>query len=350
MNKWRTLKSLKRVSSILKLNIMKKLNLTLIALTLIFALTTSCKKHENGYNLKARTTKEFTAKYGAQKQTIQLDASALPKTITLLGGTQITFPAGSIKQGGTNVTGTVTVEAYEMLKRSAVILSGSNTNHISGAPLVSDGFIFVDVKSGGNSVDQNLSTPIKISIPTNRTGITQLWNGVAADNGAPLAAAQDAQMAWQAPKDGANGQQGREVNAIDNAFTFNFGNLGWINCDVFYSYSNPKTTITVQVDNNPGSFANFRGFNGETFVFFCAKGSNVAAQLYTPDGPNKVKSYDNMMPIGVEGKMLSFSIKDGRYYYAEQEITISASQAVILSLTETTEAQIQNTINSLDTY
>src|SRR5690606_17085993 len=113
---------------------------------------------------------------------------------------------------------------------------------------------------------------------------------------------------------------------------------------------NPKTTVTVQVNNNPGSFANFRGFSGETFVFFCAKGSNVAAQLYTPDGPNKVKSYDNMMPIGVEGKMLSFSIKDGRYYYAEQEITISASQAVILSLTETSEAQIQNAINSLDTY
>lgn len=329
---------------------MKTLNLTLIALTLILTVASSCKKREDGYSFKTKTTKEFITKYGAQKQTAQLNASELPKTITLLGGTKITFPVGSLKKGGVDVTGTVTVEAYEMLKRSAVIFSGGNTNHISGAPLISDGFIFVDVKSGGNSVDQNLSTPIRISMPANRTGITQLWNGVAADNGAPLAAAPGAQMAWQAPKGGANGQQGREVTAIGDAFTFDFGDLGWINCDVFYSYSNPKTTLTVQINNNPGSFANFRGFSGETFVFFCAKGSNVAAQIYTLAGPNKVKSYDNMMPIGVEGKMMSFSIKDGKFYYAEQEITISASQAVILNLAETTEAQIQSAISSLDTY
>ena len=328
---------------------MKTLNLTLIAITLIAVLTVGCKKHENSFLIKAKNTKEFGQLYGAQKQTHQVDASALPKTITLAGGSKITFPAGSLTKGGVAVSGTVVVEAYEMLKRSAVVFSGSNTNHISGAPLVSDGFIFVNVKSGGSSVDQNLAVPIKISIPTNRSGVTQLWNGVAADNGQPLAAEDDAQMAWEAPK-AANGQQGREVAAIDNAFTFNFGNLGWINCDVFYSYTNPKTTVTVQVNNNPGTFANFRGFSGETFVFFCAKGSNVAAQLYTPDGPNKVKSYDNMMPTGVEGKMLAFSIKDGKFYYAEQEITITASQAITLNLAETTEAHIQNAINSLDTY
>ena len=96
--------------------------------------------------------------------------------------------------------------------------------------------------------------------------------------------------------------------------------------------------------------ASFRAFGGETFVFFCAKGSNVAAQLYTPNGTNKVKSYDNMMPIGSEGRMLAFSIKDGRYYYAAQETTISANQNVVLTLAETTEAAVQAAINSLDNY
>jgi hypothetical protein len=247
------------------------------------------------------------------------------------------------------VTGNVSVEVFEVLKRSAVILSGTNTNHASGAPLASDGFIFVDVKSEGTSVDQNLTVPIKISIPTKKTsGFTQLWVGVdQADK--PIVAAAGAQMGWAAPR-AANGVGGKEVGVTASNFTFDFGNLGWINCDVFYSYANPKTTITVDVANNPGTFASFRGFSGETFVFFCAKGSNVAAQLYTPNGANGVKSYDNMMPIGVEGRMLAFSIKDGRFYYAAAETTISANQNITLTLAETTEAAVQAAINSLDSY
>ena len=57
-----------------------------------------------------------------------------------------------------------------------------------------------------------------------------------------------------------------------------------------------------------------------------------------------------MMPIGSEGRMLSFSIKDGKFYYASEEITISANQNITLTLSETTEAAVQAAINSLDNY
>jgi hypothetical protein len=288
------------------------------------------------------------AKFGSQKQLKEINASALPQTLTFLDGTKIIFPVGSLTKGGIPVTGNVSVEVYEVLRRSAVLLSGTNTNHASGAPLESDGFIFVDVKSDGSSVDQNLAVPIKISIPTRKTsGYTQLWVGVdQADK--PIVAAAGNQMGWAAPR-AANGQGGKEVGVTASNFTFDFGNLGWINCDVFYSYANPKTTVTVDVVNNPGTFASFRGFSGETFVFFCAKGSNVAAQLYTPNGSG-VKSYDNMMPIGAEGRMLAFSIKDGRFYYTAVETTISANQNITLTLAETTEAAVQAAINGLDNY
>ncbi|MNR51835.1 hypothetical protein D3C85_1715730 [compost metagenome] len=56
------------------------------------------------------------------------------------------------------------------------------------------------------------------------------------------------------------------------------------------------------------------------------------------------------MPIGIEGKYISFSIKDGKYYYAEQATTITAGQHITLTLAETTEAAIQQSINSLNTY
>ena len=327
---------------------MKALNLKSALLIAIVSLSIACKRENPVKDHTVSTAKEFTSRFGAQKQIREINASALPQTLSFLDGTKITFPAGSLTKGGVAVTGNVTVEVYEVLKRSAILLSGANTNHSSGAPLASDGFIFIDVKSNGQSVDQNLAVPVKISVPAKREGVTQLWLGVDQEN-KPLIAAAGNQMAWEAPKP-ANGVGQREVSATQAAFTFDFGNLGWINCDVFYNYSNPKTTVTVDVANNPGTFASFRGFSGETFVFFCAKGSNVAAQLYTPDGTGKVKSYDNMMPIGSEGRMLSFSIKDGKFYYASEEITISANQNITLTLSETTEAAVQAAINSLDNY
>lgn len=333
---------------IFKIMNMKTLNLTSALFIVLIALGVACKKENPGKGNIANSAKEFTDKFGAQKQIKEINASALPQTVTFIDGTKVTFPVGSLTKGGIPVTGNVTVEVLEVLKRSAVIFTGANTNHASGAPLASDGFIFIDVKSNGASVDQNLAVPVQIAIPAKRDGSTQLWVGVD-QNDKPLAAAAGNQMAWAAPRK-ANGQVANEVSAAQNAFTFNFGSLGWINCDVFYSYSNPKTTVRVEVLNNPGTMASFHSYSGETYVYFCAKGSNVVAQLYTPDGPSKVKSYDNMMPVGAEGRMFSFSIKDGKYYYAAQEITISANQNITLSLTETTEAAVQNAINSLNNY
>lgn len=332
---------------------MKNFNLTsalFTALIALFTLSVGCKKQNSGDDngSTVNTAKEFTAKFGAQKQIKEINASSLPQTLTFIDGTKITFPAGSLTKGGIPVTGNVTVEVYEVLKRSTVIFTGANTNHSSGAPLVSDGFIFVDVKANGLSVDQNLAIPIKIAIPAKRDGATQLWQGVdQADK--PLVAAANNQMAWAAPRN-ANGVGMKEVSVAQSAFTFDFGNLGWVNCDTFYSNASPKTTVRVEVLNNPGSMASFHAYSGETFVYFCAKGSNVVAQLYTADGANKVKSYDNSMPVGAQGRMFAFSIKDGRYYYAAQEITITANHNITLSLAESTETAVQAAISSLDNY
>ncbi len=324
---------------------MKKLNLTYAIVAIITLFTAACKK-DGTIIVNAKSAKEFAAFYGPQVQNVKINGN-VSNTFTLKGGTKIIIPAGAIKLGGVAVTGEIVIEAMEVLKRGDVLFSGTNTNHISGAPLASDGFIYLNASVNGTKADKGLGAAIKIAIPANRTGGTQIWEGVEKVGA-------DDQMAWQAPNQNPAGGGGvqikGEVDAAGGTFTFDMGNLGWINCDVFYSYTNPKTTTRVTLVNNPGALASFRAFSGETFVFFCAKGSNVAAQIYTPDGANKVKSYDNMMPIGVQGKYLSFSIKDGKYYYAELETTIVASQMVTLTLQETTEAQVQTAINSLNNY
>lgn len=321
---------------------MKKFNLILTIFALVILTFGACKKDKNNVSA-ANNAKEFTALFGPQIQNVKINA-AVANSFTLKGGTKITIPAGTLKRNGVPITGDVNIEAMEVLKRSDVLFSGTNTNHISGAPLASDGFIYLNATANGSAVDKNVSGLIIISIPAKRSGVTQIWEGVEK-------VGNDEQMAWQAPVAQAGGGGiKRETDAVAEQFTFNMGNLGWINCDVFYSYSNPKTTTRVILANNPGSLATFRGFSGETFVFFCAKGSNVVAQLYTLDGANQVKSYDNVMPIGAQGKYISFAIKNGKYYYAEQETTITASQIVTLNLAETTEGTVQQAINSLDGY
>jgi hypothetical protein len=340
------------------MNVMKTLNLkntfsrkcsntlSIIAIALLVtALFQACKKDKDRSSRNsANNAKEFAILFGPQAQRIQINAD-ISNTFTLSGGTKITIPVGAFKVNGVTVTGNVVITAGEFLKRSHVVFSGTNTNHISGAPLTSDGFVYLNASVNGNNVDKQLGANIQIAIPTANARATQIWEGVEKVDNAN-------QMAWQAPAQNPNGAGGvpRESIPAGGFYNFQMGNLGWMNCDVFYNSTNPKTTVRITVANNPGAFASFMGFNGETFVFFCAKGSNVVAQLYNTDGPNTVKSYENMMPIGSEGKYISFSIKDGKYYYAEQETTITANQNITLTLSETTEAGIQQVINALNNY
>lgn len=126
-----------------------KISSLVIAAAMLF--TVACKKDKdnNGVNNVANNPHQFVEAFGPKSQLSTIDVSTLPKTITLAGGTKITIPAGGLKVGGVAVTGNVTVQAIEVLKRSDVLFFGANTNHISGAPLASDGFIYVDIKSNG---------------------------------------------------------------------------------------------------------------------------------------------------------------------------------------------------------
>lgn len=314
---------------------------TLAALfTAVIVFFAACKKNDAPAPANpVQDTRDLLEKIGPQVQSFSFNANELPKTISLKGGIKVTFPAGSLTKNGNVVTGSVTVDAVELLKRSDIVLFGANTNHISGAPLQSDGSFLIDVKANGEKVDQQLKVPIRVAVPAKRDGGTQLWIG--ADT------VQGNQFAWQPPRQGA-GQV--DVKAEQGQFAFDFGQLGWVNCDIFWSWANPKTTVKVSVPNNPGSMASFRAFSGETFVFFIAKNANVVAQLYTPDGANRVKSYDNMMPVGAEGRLIAFSIKDGRYYFVKKDITIGNGMDEALTLSETTESALQDEITALDEF
>src|SRR5690606_26311653 len=144
--------------------------------------------------------------------------SSVDSRVLLKGGTILSFEANSFTINGEPITGEVTVEVYEMLNRSSVIFSGTNTNHISGRPLISQGFIFVDVKSNKQSVDRNLSKRFNISIPAEDNTFTMIWAGIIEND----------QLAW-IDVEGPNGDRNGIKPDVSNNFVFDFGNLGWVN-------------------------------------------------------------------------------------------------------------------------
>lgn len=287
------------------------------------------------------------------KQEFEVNTSDLPKTFTFKENVKITIPEGALLKDGKPITGKFTLEVYEMLKPSSIVLSGTNTNYINNGYLETDGFIYVNVKQNGKYIDSQLGKNLTISIPTNKEdgSMTQLWTGT------EEAGKDGNQFAWQDPAENdilpeaekPNGERNM-VWAQNGVFEYSFGKLGWCNCDMPWGVGKELTTVTVELTGKVGELASYMGSSGDTFVFFCGKGYPVLAQLYTPVNSTTVKSYDNSLPIGVQGKMIAFSIKKGLFSYASEDITIVKDMKVTLDLKELKKADFASKIKSLDGY
>jgi hypothetical protein len=291
------------------------------------------------------------------RQTFDLNTSQLPETLVLKGGTKITIKAGTFTKGGVPITGNFTVEVKEILKPSDIIFNGTNTNYRDGSPLVSDGFLYIDVTQDGVSVDKILSKNLLIEIPkpkdVNRW--TYLWEG--AEN----VGEDENQFGWNDfPEDAFNfndwGENQGEFNMAwggegSISFTFNLGKLGWFNCDIYWEFTNGRTTVYVTLTGIFGTLASYQGYMGDTFVFFCGYGDKVISQLYSPYGTNGAKSYDDSMPIGKTGKIIAFSVKEGKFSYDYKDnVTITENMTLELDLKEVTKEFIQAQIEALDNF
>lgn len=309
---------------------------------------TACKKEkhvepEDGRPIDeiiVHNTNNLVKTLGPQVQKFEFNTDALPLTLELGRGSKITIQPGTFTQNGVPVNGAVTLEAMEFLNRKDILNGGGNTNHESGAPLLSDGFVHISVKHNDVMVDKQLARDLTIAIPAHRAGLTNIWEGnIDEADGA------DKNFFWQ--QDLSRDMQ--EVPPAGGFYNFDFGKLGWVNCDVLYMSDQPATTLKVNILNNPGAMASFRAFTGETFVYFCPDNVNVVAQLYTPDGPNRVMSYEQTMPTNMSGTLFAFCIKDGKYYLDKKPLTITANLVETLELKESSHADLQSLFNALNT-
>ncbi|MDR1414413.1 MAG: hypothetical protein LBI96_01255 [Odoribacteraceae bacterium] len=320
---------------------MKQIFLTMICAV---ALCCSCSDDDGDKNKNYQAANFISDNLSKARQTFTLDVSSDPKELTLTNGVKLTIPGGDVfTKNNTPITGKYTVEILSMLKPSEMILAGCNTNYRGGYYLESDGFFHVKVLKDGASVDQNTLDFLTISIPTDKAdgNFTQIWEGDVVDD----------EFAWQEPTEEAiNWNLGADfgmVNAFGNNFSFSFKKLGWFNCDVFWNTGN-NTTVTVSLTGRVGALASYQGYSGDTFVFFKGKGINVIAQLYTMIDNTTVQSYEDSMPIGAEGTLIAFSIKDGEYALASREITITANLQESIELLPSTKAAVMAALEALD--
>lgn len=334
---------------------MKKLLLSIMCIGILMV---SCDDEDTRFHLENENVDEnYHAKEFIQeskealKQTKTINADELPKEIVLNEGTKLWIPKDVFTKNGEPISGDFTLEVYEMLKPSSIIFSGTNTNHISGSILESDGFIHIDVKQNGESIDKDLAGYIQVSIPTAKEGEgTQLWVGN--ENAGP----DEDQFAWDDPEreEFANIENMQDGGAWTWAgkgyFDFGITKLMWANCDILWNSTAEKTTVTVKITGQIGKLASYCAGEGDTYIIFCAKGTNVVAQLYTPVDDTTVMSYENTMPIGSKGKMIAFTVKAGIFSYSEQEITITADMQLTLDLKSVTKEVLEEKIKSLDNY
>lgn len=366
---------------------MRKLLFPLFAALLLF----SACSDDNPDNSSAKDFIFRRLKSAEQKHSINASTGG---TVTLTGGMKFDIPANAFTKGGAAVTGQIDLYFFEVVpgKPSGSLMTGTNTNYFGsdfGSDyFVTDGYFYINAVQGSSSLDRKLSERITVSVPTSKSNgtTTRLWRGVS--DGGP----DENQFSWvdwtedlypyvRAGSRVVVDMAENEAIATDGKFTFDFGEIGWWNCDVFWWEAENAaswTTLSVTLTGVMGQIASYQGYSGDTFVFFYPKGSDIIAQLYTDDygedgggddggpvdaaranispvdaggaGSKVVKSYDDSIPVGTVGRLIAFSIQQGKYSLATKDITVTADMNVDLELVSCSESAITAAIAALDSY
>ena len=283
-----------------------------------------------------------------QTKTMTLGSSAV--SVTFAGGTTLTFAPGSVQDESGNVySGEVQLKVREVQRKSDMLLSNvlsvSNTS-----PLVSGGMFFLDLKTpSGAALNVNPVQGVGAAVPVvgkpndrmqqfvgQGTSCSQQGGGAGAGpvTSAPLASG-DSSVNWCPVA----GQFGINTSTPPGSYVFSIFGKGWINCDFFYQDSRPKTTVHV----------GFTAINdANTVVFLVPQGINTVIALYTQDGSNQRKSYDNSLPIGLNTELVALTFNAGKQYLAHKTVTVSTNLSENLTFNEISTADLKAYLATLN--
>lgn len=148
-------------------------------------------------------------------------------------------------------------------------------------------------------------------------------------------------------------------NGIDNTIDFKLDSLfKWRNCDVLYGATSTKTTVMGYLGKafNSDTKDNYMG-EDPSMLYFKPKGINSIVKLYNiildaPEAFQGFHSYQNSIPVGMEGTFLAMSSKKGKFYAETKTVTIanpgSATYVPIsFNLQEVSSNQLLSLINDM---
>jgi hypothetical protein len=224
-------------------------------------------------------------------------------TYTSPKGTKITIQPNSLSLNGVAATGTATFELIDIYDRAKMIVTNKPTMGLlpnkEWEMMQSGGEFYINITQNG----QNLTPtkPIAVSLPAANTG--GLVDGMRAFKGTIT----DNTLVWELTS-------GLELFVNTKSFSYDMSipGFGWFNCDKFYNYPEPKTTITANVP---------KGFGSSSQVF-----------LLTKNVPNALGTLRGKYPVGLQCYLIFVTENNGNFMWITKEQTLTANHTVNFEL------------------
>lgn len=266
-------------------------------------------------------------------------------TFVCANGTKIILsPNAFIDQAGAVVSGMVNIDVKDVLSKKDMVLNNAfpvSNNQL----LVSGGEVYFNPTQNGQSLRINPAGSVRFLVPAGNSPSYQMQEFYAR----PAASANTSLNWLQATNTATNGTIGVMQDTTGQGggpsyyYNFNSDSVFWANCDYFYNLPGAKTTCSVSITGNAD--------NSNTMVFLSKDGSTtIFARLYSSYNTisQLFMSYANAVPVGSSYTIGAISFDGTNYYYASQQVTMTANMAITLpALVQTTKAQIEINLSNL---
>ena len=308
----------------------------------------------------------FDSLAAQQTETYTLDVSQKIAHVTTRKGVKLTVNPDDLrfKNGATIGNLPIKLLIKQAHKPSEMIVFDKPTN-TEGGFLESYGEFYVAAFANNQPLELRQNASIRIETPVFGKNVPRLMPVWDADTTLKMALDGLNHQAEKTRADypfiAAQGSMWRRDSSTkarlnaDNKLEFELTKLDtWKNCDIFYADTGRKTTVLVlfnqhhtpSVTPNEFSAVYFKPDNRNTLIKF----SNPI--LNAPQHKQGFHSYEQMMPIGMKGKLLAFTRKNNRFYSCLKDITIQPNTLKAafydMRLTEVTPDAFIRTIKLLD--
>jgi hypothetical protein len=303
--------------------------------------------------------------YPMPSQEFTIDPSE-DNTLQGMDGTVVFIPADALQcADGSPATGRVKVELKEVYSKADIIMAGLHTMS-AGRMLESGGTVYLMAYCGDNEARIKPGTAVDIDFP-NQTGLPlkddmKTFNAFETEGGEIdwYEASENTNAStstvterfyindeevdketymnlmdeWEMEKEvsAARERTAASAEALD-AYLLSTGELGWINCDMFYDEPN-VTNVIVQVnpDMNPSLRMVFDDIN-----------SVMAAEFISKD-----QMQFSQVPVGQRITIVGYSLMDDKAFFGKIPAIVANGASYNLKLDPTGKLQLENELFALN--